>query len=573
MSTGMTPIGIQRIERRLDAIVPFLDMTDYANRQSQEPAAKMSRALAAYCVKLLGATDNKTAAGSITDRFHDRGIDAIYYDQKSSRLLLVQAKWSSGIQWKDAGEFVDGTGKLVNGKWEAFSKNEKIYGRRNEIDIALRSAAKIVLVTVHHGPNPADSGVLKRVSDLARALDGGSGLAEAIHWHQFHLLDGLQRESDPPAVDADLYLSNWGEIREPYHSVFGRVQGRALAELWKKHPQVTHMNLRDYAQRSDVNLAIAQTARHEPHHFWYFNNGLTIICESIKPGIFGRLQQDVALFHFEGISLVNGAQTTGIVGDNFDSIQESDKDRLWIQMRAIAVKNCPEGFAKRVTKFTNLQNAISVQDFLSLDPLHARIATDFAVDKRRYAFRWGGDTDPTGEQGCTLKEVTFALACANPDPWYAVQAKREISALWDTDSDRYKALFHPDLTVTRIWNAIKIKRAVENVVDSCQSVDKQKADMVASHLQWIVLHIVFQDPSIVGWDTASDSSAILPTAQTVAHGVFESVREDILINHPSEYLASLSKNFEKCERLVYRIRNPQPKPGPQAGSIEKMLFE
>ena len=155
-------------------------------------------------------------------------------------------------------------------------------------------------------------------------------------------------ESDPPEVSADLYLSNWGEIREPYHSVFGRVQGRALAELWKKHPHVTHLNLRDYAQRSDVNIAIAKTTREEPHHFWYFNNGLTIICESIKPGIFGRLQQDVALFHFEGISLVNGAQTTGIVGDNFDSIPEADKDKLWIQMRAIAVKNCPDGFAKRV---------------------------------------------------------------------------------------------------------------------------------------------------------------------------------------------------------------------------------
>ena len=191
MSAGMTPIGIQRIERRLETIVPHLDMTDFTNRPTQLRVASLSRALAAYCVKLLGATDDVTAAGSVTDRFHDRGIDAIYYDQKSSRLLLVQAKWSSGIDWKDAGEFVDGIRNLVNANWPAFIKNEKIYARRNEIDIALRSAAKIVMVTVHHGSNPAESGVINRVSELASETDGGMGLAEAIHWHQIHLLEGL----------------------------------------------------------------------------------------------------------------------------------------------------------------------------------------------------------------------------------------------------------------------------------------------------------------------------------------------------------------------------------------------
>ena len=239
-----------------------------------------------------------------------------------------------------------------------------------------------------------------------------------------------------------------------------------------------------------------------------FNNGLTIICDSIKPGVYGRLQSDVAVFRFEGISLVNGAQTTGIVGDNFNAIPEADKDKLWIQVRAIAVKNCPDDFAKRVTKFTNLQNAVSAQDFVSLDPIHARIATDFSVDRRKYSFRWGGDADPIGNQGCTLKDATIALACAQQDPWFAVQAKREISELWDTESPRYKTLFNAEITAMKIWNAVKIMRTVDQIVDSRSSGVTPKAELVASHLQRIVLHLVFQDPSLAGWDTASDSDAI-----------------------------------------------------------------
>ena len=37
----ITPIGIQRIERRVDAIVPFLDMDDFANRQTQLRGASL----------------------------------------------------------------------------------------------------------------------------------------------------------------------------------------------------------------------------------------------------------------------------------------------------------------------------------------------------------------------------------------------------------------------------------------------------------------------------------------------------------------------------------------------------
>ncbi|HQU45829.1 MAG TPA: AIPR family protein, partial [Pirellulales bacterium] len=357
-----------------------------------------------------------------------------------------------------------------------------------------------------------------------------------------------------PKVDADLYLSNWGQIKDPYPAVFGRVQGQAIAELWKKHPHLAHMNLRDYSRRSDVNQAIARTAKEEPHHFWYFNNGLTIICDSIEPAIYGRLQQDVALFRFEGISLVNGAQTTGIVADNFDMIAEAERANLWIQLRAIAVKHCPDNFPKSVTKYTNLQNAIGVQDFVGLDPLHSRIATDFALEKRRYVFRWGED-EPTGDKGCSLREVTFALACANPDPWFAVQAKREISQLWLTDSARYRELFHPDLNVTKIWNAVKILRAVDRVVASHESDPTPRADLVSNHLQRIVLHLVFQDPGLVGWDTAKDDS-ILAKVKGVANRVFGAVQIDTDIFHKNEYLASVSKNYEKCRLLVDRVRKP-----------------
>src|SRR4051812_12143988 len=113
MTTPVKPIGIQRIENRLDVFDGLIDMDDLASRPQQKRAVFVSRALAAYTVKILGNTDYAAAGHSVTDTFHDRGIDAIFFDARLNRLLLVTSKWSDGISWKDCGEFCDGIRKLV----------------------------------------------------------------------------------------------------------------------------------------------------------------------------------------------------------------------------------------------------------------------------------------------------------------------------------------------------------------------------------------------------------------------------------------------------------------------------
>src|SRR5436853_494233 len=109
-STKVVPLARQRIEKRLEAFRGLIDMSDWSTRPAdQERVAFLSRALAAYCIQLLADTTiPEIAAKSVTDTYHDRGIDAVHYDPKSSRLFVVQSKWSDVIDWKDAGEFCDG---------------------------------------------------------------------------------------------------------------------------------------------------------------------------------------------------------------------------------------------------------------------------------------------------------------------------------------------------------------------------------------------------------------------------------------------------------------------------------
>jgi hypothetical protein len=113
-------------------------------------------------------------------------------------------------------------------------------------------------------------------------------------------------------------------------------------------------------------------------------------------------------------------------------------------------------------------------------------------------------------------------------------------------------------------------RAVIGEVESHESDVTPKADGVASHMQWIVLHLTFQDPELTGWEAAQDSNAFVPAAGRIAKRAFEDVRQDVIKHHMGEYLASLSKNLEKCSNLVNRIRGvgsaEKPKKDPQ-GSL------
>jgi len=48
----------------------------------------------------LAEIDDTTSGAAITDSFHDRGVDAIYFDARSSRLIVVQSKWGDSIPWE-----------------------------------------------------------------------------------------------------------------------------------------------------------------------------------------------------------------------------------------------------------------------------------------------------------------------------------------------------------------------------------------------------------------------------------------------------------------------------------------
>lgn len=114
----MPNLKMIRIQSKLDELFNNkLDLTDASNDKERQNKY-YSRSIAALAVIMKCDIDYELAAQTITDGYHDMGIDAVYNDTKQKKLILVQSKWrkdgNGGISQEEANAFVAGVKRLLN---------------------------------------------------------------------------------------------------------------------------------------------------------------------------------------------------------------------------------------------------------------------------------------------------------------------------------------------------------------------------------------------------------------------------------------------------------------------------
>jgi hypothetical protein len=413
------------------------------------------------------------------------------------------------------------------------------------------------LVTAHTATQPTDAFVKRKIDDLVVELNDPVQIADSIHLDQAGIYDLITSESRPQKINLQIALKEWGVIEKPFLAYYGRVHVDDIQQWWADHNNALFtQNLRLFRFSSDVNDALRRTLASEHQYFWYFNNGITVICDSIIRAAVGAPYRNLGLFACEGANIVNGAQTVGTIGDSGGApklktsggMQEPQES--WVQVRIISLEGCPPEFARQITRAANLQNAVGNREFAAMDPVQHRLATDFTLDKRRYVYKQG-ETDPKGDQGCDIVEATQALACAHSAA-LAVQVKREIGALWaNTSAAPYIDLFNNELSGIRVWRSVLILRAVDEELQKLKQTKVYSADLIAVHLNRLILHLVFNDTRMrsLRHDSADEVQCIKVARQATAD-VFPRVAAYIQEKHPENYLASFSKNSSKCELLA-----------------------
>ncbi len=542
-----------------DGVGKHVDVGDV--HSGQEDGARLTRGLAAFAVMHLLDLDEKTAAASVTDGFNDNGIDAIYVDVDSSRVYLVQSKWSNAGTGSpalgDVQKFLKGFADLINAEFDRF--NEKVKAKQSDLEKALADPnVQFVLVFAHSGQealsDPAKhalENVLKDVNDPIETASFTLLSQAELHAFLVHAVHGK-------APDLAVTLHDWGSTQEPYAAYYGQVEASDVAEWFKKHNvRLFAKNLRQFLGRgSDVNDSLIDTLINNPGRFWYFNNGITVLCEQVAKAPQGGTSKKAGHFEFRGVSVVNGAQTVGCIGQAAQDHPEAVADARVIA-RFISLEDCPPDFAGEVTRATNTQNRVERRDFVALDAQQDRLATELAIDQKRYAIK-SGEKPPPPESGCTVVDATVALACAHPDVDLAVQAKREIGRLWigaESDSGtQYTKLFNPNLTGDRLWKSVQVLRAIDAALEEERAKRSGREKQIGVHGNRLISHLVFQAlPQGALSDPNTDMKQLVGAVPGLVAEKYKRVVQVVEANYPTNYLASLFKNAGRCKDVVSKV--------------------
>jgi hypothetical protein len=569
-----TDHAIRQIRNVLDQeFASLIDMSDYERKQPEErQKALYSRSLAALAVRGLTGLDNEEAAKCLIDGRDDHGIDAIAVSETSSRIWLVQSKWSgqgrASLNQGEALKFLRGWRLLENREFDRF--NERIQDMADKINAVLldpHTRVHFVIALTGDGQlHPDVTGVF----DEAFAETNGFGLTldrqvlgtQAL-WEQ------IRAERAPEDIPIDAKMRQWTYVKTPVEMYQGIVSAEQVARwVGEAGDSLFQRNIRAALGTTDVNAGILESLAADPEHFLFFHNGITVICRSLTATFPGRRRQDEeVVLTMHGASVVNGAQSVSTLHralqDHPDALAEAD-----ISVHVICVDDPSSDLPARITDTRNRQNQVEERDFVALDETQALIREDFGNIGKFYTYK-RGEPDPVPEQGCSVVEASLALACAHPNVKLAVRAKQNVDTLWERGAEgAYPMLFGEQPSASQIWGSVRLRRAVGERLHQVGKELRGRGSDVADRGDLLVTHLVFQ--SIGRKDMGAeeyDWEGTLEKAQDLVDSVFPRLLHHIDAEYGPDSKASLTRTLSdpvRCRKLaelvLHDIRSSSPVP-------------
>ncbi|MBB4895552.1 hypothetical protein FHS39_004631 [Streptomyces olivoverticillatus] len=464
--------------------------------ESQRKPRLISRALTAQAVRMVTGFSPADAAATVIDGHADQGIDAIaVVGGPNPHVYLVQGKWSpegrAAADRKAVLELFAGLRLIDDEDFAPFNPR----GRQ------LAEYAKSVM---DQGPVPVTQVVV-----LMRPEEPGEGFRQALVTgeqpfnrygdrldHKIILAPevwaSVRKDLAPEPVELSATLFPWFGITSPYVSYQGVVIAEEIAEWAKSGSNLFNLNIRNPLGRTSINNALIETLTQEPASFWYFNNGITVLCDAADTAHQSMLapQHRPLTLTLHNASVVNGAQTVRSVAEAMAAGTAAAEAQIGVR---IIVTGKREDFARKTTQATNRQNSVGPRDFIALDPVQAAILEEMRAELGlEYSVR-RSELDPPEETGCSVIEAACALACAHPDSQYAARMATTLDVLWERGSQGiYDVLFRPQPGAYLLWNAVQVLRAIRRSLHQLRSRYAGRGAALTEHGVYLISHLVFR---------------------------------------------------------------------------------
>jgi len=543
-------IALTQIAARLHDV--FDGKIDLSNVAQNDKAAQeqnfLTRAFAALYLMDAAGINSDEAARAVCDDGDDDGIDAIYVDPKSSKIYFGQSKWKSnteaGLKLAEFTRFRDGIKRVLEGDWT--ETNKALHRFRIEIEAALKSIdAEVVAFFAHTSTEKIATNIQEKINKFVSEQNVfNEGFLRFVEFSIPEATRAARFAARPATIDTQIMLGNWGLIHFPYKAVYGHVAATDLSLLFEEHGnRLFAENYRFGIEKSSVNNAIAGTAATNPESFWYYNNGITAICDDFSKLPIGGNDTGSGVFDARKVSIINGAQTVTSIarakaaGASLDSVR--------VHMRVISLQGTPDDFGMHVTGANNTQNDLNPVDFVAADPNQDRLRRELASLGKRYVYR-RGEVQPRPDEGFDIRIATVALACASKDLKLAAQSKRYISGLWEnTKREPYVTLFNEGVSGGYLQKCVDVLRRVDSELERYTQTKEKKEKLIAVHGNRFIAFCVFEWLRKSGSFGEAESVVPRDIVESATLRITTDVSAYIMREYAEAYPGNFFKNQEK----------------------------
>ncbi|MFQ2027822.1 AIPR family protein [Aeromonas veronii] len=331
----------------------------------------------------------KLAIDGLTDGGGDRKIDLIY--QSNNTLYIVQGYYSSSPSLKIAASANKASDLNTALAWltvgDLTSVPTKLRDKITESRLLIEGGEidSIELLYIH---NCAESenvrAELETCANYLNQVYSGKEINVGYKELGQKNLEKLYIALSQQIIIKDK-VSYKGEIFDKlsgsdWASYIGYANGEWLSSLFNDYgSDLFSANYRGFmglSKRKKINTAIKQTAEHTPDDFFVYNNGISILTTEF----------DEKTQSLDGISIINGAQTTGSIGSVSTKGLLND---LKVMCKIIVCKD-PEK-VKRIVQFNNTQNHITTWDHYANSPDQTMLVEEFKQFGFIYSLKRGFD--------------------------------------------------------------------------------------------------------------------------------------------------------------------------------------
>jgi hypothetical protein len=375
-------INASIIDQRLAGIQDEIRRQAESDLGIKDAGRLKSLAFLYLCVKTLLDLDAEEAFDCLTEGGGDFGVDAMHFSETIEgefAVTLFQAKYKNKLEG-DAAFPEDGVDKLIKAIRCLFDPASTL----ENINERLRFKVEEARAMIRDGFIPqvraiACSNGLKwnRAADAAIER---AGFGEQVAWDYANhdSLIGILQRIKP--VNETLRLCGKAIVEDMNFSrvCIGRIPVAEIAALMQTHgDRLLERNIRRYLglQGNRVNEGIRDTLLNNPANFYFFNNGLTLVCSDFS---YNALQSSDYQVKVENLQIVNGGQTCMTIFKTLEKMQAEGKappSEASVMARIYKLPKDNEDIVLQITQATNSQSPVDLKDLRSNDEKQRRLET------------------------------------------------------------------------------------------------------------------------------------------------------------------------------------------------------